>query len=101
MESLSVSGDTKVGLQGAGLNSGGRGRLGVVLRDGGRMRNGFRASPLNLVGTAWPQYDKDENNKEVTTDFTLGDCNKKNVADLLCLYVSTTQVENTLLCIGF
>lgn len=100
MESLSVSGDTKVGIQGAGLNSGGRGRLGVVLRDGVRMRNGFCARPLNLVGTAWPQY-KDENNKEVTTDFTLGDCNKKNVADLLCLYVSTTQVENTLLCIWF
>lgn len=30
----------------------------------------------------------------------MGKCNKETVADLFCLYVSTTQVENTLLCIG-
>lgn len=61
----------------------------------------FSAGPLKLVGIAWPQYDKNDHLKEVTTDFTLGNCNKENVADLFCLYVSTTQVENTLLCIGF
>lgn len=31
MESLSVSGDPKVGAWGGGLNLGGKGRLGVVL----------------------------------------------------------------------
>lgn len=36
LESLSVSGDTKVGIQGGGLNTGGRGRLDVVFRDEGR-----------------------------------------------------------------
>lgn len=40
MESLSVSGDTKVGIQGEGLNLGGRGRLDVVFRDRVRMCNG-------------------------------------------------------------
>lgn len=45
--------------------------------------------------------DKNCNAKEVTTDFTLLSCNKEKVADLFCLYVSTSQVENTLLCIGF
>lgn len=33
LESFSVSGDTKVGIQGGGLNTGGRGRLDVVFRD--------------------------------------------------------------------
>lgn len=33
LESFSVSGDTKVGIQGGGLNMGGRGRLDVVFRD--------------------------------------------------------------------
>lgn len=51
-------------------------------------------------GTAWPQYDKNDNIKEVTTDFTLENGNKQSAAALFCLYVSTTQVENTLLCIG-
>lgn len=36
LESLSVSGDTKVGIQGGGLNTGGKGRLDVVFRDEGR-----------------------------------------------------------------
>lgn len=61
----------------------------------------FSVSPFTLVGIACPQHDKNCNTKEVTTDFTLGNCNKDNVADLFCLYVSTSQVENTLLCIGF
>ncbi|TMS19943.1 Transcription factor E2-alpha [Larimichthys crocea] len=39
-----------------------------------------------LVGIARPQYDKNCNTKEVTTDFTLGNGNKENVADLFCLY---------------
>lgn len=51
-------------------------------------------------GIAWPQYDKNDNIKEVTTDFTLENGNKQSAAALFCLYVSTTQVENTLLCIG-
>lgn len=33
LESFSVSGDTKAGIQGGGLNTGGRGRLNVVFRD--------------------------------------------------------------------
>lgn len=37
--------------------------------------------------------DKNCNAKEVTTDFTLLSCNKEKVADLFCLYVSTSQVE--------
>lgn len=41
-----------------------------------------------LLEFALPQYDKNCNTKEVTSDFTLGNCNKDNVADLFCLYVS-------------
>lgn len=43
-----------------------------------------------LVGIAWPQYDKNCNTKEVTTDFTSENCNKENVAYLLslCKYYS-------------
>lgn len=36
LESFSVSGDTKVGIQGGGVNPGGRGRLNVVFRDESR-----------------------------------------------------------------
>lgn len=42
-----------------------------------------------------------KNTKEIVTDLTLGNCNMENVADLFCVYVSNSQVENTLLCIGF
>lgn len=34
------------------------------------------------------KYDKHCNTKEVITDFRLGNCNMKNVADLFCKYFS-------------
>lgn len=76
------------------------GRLEVVF-SGTRLESAMiQCSSSKLVGIACPQNDI-RMIKEVTTDLTLWNGNEENVADLFCLYVSTTQVENTLLCIGF
>lgn len=76
-------------------------RLEVVF-SGTRLESAMiQCSSSKLVRIACPQYGKNDNIKEVTTDLTMWNCNEENVADLFCLYVSTTQVENTLLCIGY
>lgn len=68
------------------------------------MSLGSRDDSLFIGGL--PNYELHGHNKKCNTkEFStgLGKCYEKTVADLFCLYVSTTQVEKkkTLLCIGF